>query len=146
VSFGSSLAVFVGGFPRPEILTGAARLANLPVDVWQKAHGVQFGGLRLQLRLAPTAPGLPEPLLETGIQSDQRDWIDIEYLPLNRARLRYFHAGAGFFPGTPFEIPGDRRVEIEAQLAHSFPRSVIRCFRDGPVRTTTVLSGRFASL
>jgi hypothetical protein len=116
-----SMAVFAGWFPRKEVFLGVARLANWPAFAWQRAHGAAFGGLRMELRLPDHPPSLAEPLFETGRQEDQRDWLEIDYLPGNRARLSFFHAGAGAFPSKDFAIPADRKIVVEARCGSVMP-------------------------
>jgi len=116
-----ALAVYVGWFPGREIFLGLARAADWPAYAWEKAHGGKFGGLRLELQLPVHPPALAEPLVETGRQSDQRDWLEIDYLPKDRARLRFFHAGTGYFQGKEFVIPPDRRILVEARCGSLIP-------------------------
>jgi hypothetical protein len=115
------LVVYGGLLPGKDRFLGLARAANLPGFLWQEAHGDQFGGIRLELRLPERPPSLAEPLVETGRQSDQRDWLQIDYLPKNRARISFFHAGTGAFPGRDFGIPNDRKIVIEARFGSLQP-------------------------
>jgi hypothetical protein len=121
VSMFFSLAVFVGGFPRNQIFLGVARAANWTAFAWQRAHGEEFGGLRLELKLPEHPPELAEPILETGRQSDQRDWLEVDYLPNNRARLDFFHAGTGTFTGKEFDVPADRKIKVEVRCGSVLP-------------------------
>jgi hypothetical protein len=116
-----SLAVYSGGYVHEGRLAGLARLANWPAFAWQRAHGAQFGGLRLELALPAHRPLLPEPLFETGRQTDQRDWLEIEYLPDNRARLNFFHAGTGRLAGKEFDLPADGKIVVEARCGSLLP-------------------------
>jgi hypothetical protein len=121
VSLFFSLIVYVGGFMTPGFFDGLARVADWPAYAWQRAHGAQFGGLKLELSLPVETPTLAEPLFETGIQVDARDWLEITYLPGNRARLNFFHAGTGTFPSSEFAIPADRRITVEARCGSLLP-------------------------
>ncbi len=121
ISLFFSLSVYVGWFPRKEIFLGLARAANWPAYGWQRAHGEEFGGLRLELKLPEHPPELAEPILETGRQSDQRDWLEIDYLPRNRARLSFFHAGTGSFPSKEFDVPADRKIVVEVRCGSVVP-------------------------
>jgi len=121
VSLFFALLVYVGGFPKPETFRWLARAADWPAYAWQSARGGNFGGLRMELHLPEHTPVLAEPVFETGIQSDARDWLEIAYLSNNRARLNFFHAGTGTFPSHEFEIPADRRITIEARCGSLLP-------------------------
>jgi len=116
-----NLAAFAKWLPRKDVLVGVARLANWPAYALQRAEGVQFGGLRLELRVPERPPRLPEPLFETGRQPDQRDWLMIEYLPAGRARLSLYHAGTGAFTGREFAIPADRMLVVETRCGSLLP-------------------------
>jgi hypothetical protein len=116
-----SLVVYAGLFPRQEIFLGLARAANWPAYAWQRAHGAGFGGLRLELTLPEHPPSLAEPILETGRQSDQRDWLEVDYLPRNRAKLSFFHAGTGSFPSKEFDVPADRKLFVEVRCGSLLP-------------------------
>jgi hypothetical protein len=120
-SLSLSLAVYAGLFPRKEIFLRLARAANWPAYAWQRTHGIGFGGLRLELTLPEHPPGPIEPILETGRQSDQRDWLEVDYLPKNRARLSFFHAGTGSFPGEEFDVPPDRKLVVEVRCGSLLP-------------------------
>ncbi len=114
-------AVFIGSFPGKDAFLGVARLADRPEFEWQKAHGVGFGGLRLALTLPANHFGLPEPLLETGREFDQRDCLGIVYLPGNRAQLTFVHAGIAALRGAVFDIPSDRKLTVEARFGSLLP-------------------------
>jgi hypothetical protein len=114
-------AVYFSAFPEPDTLLPLARAANWPSYAWQRAHHQQFGGLHLELRLPERHPSAAEPLVETGRQPDQRDWLQIEYTGPARARLGVFHAGTGLFEGKEFDIPADRRVAIDIHAGSLVP-------------------------
>lgn len=116
-----SFGVFFGAFPTKDTFLEVARLLNAPGYYWQRAHGVQFGGLRIDVRL-PANPGeLPEPLFETGLESDRRDWLQVDYPSPGNARLGLFHAGTGVLEGDEFPIPADRRLAIEVRSGSLIP-------------------------
>ena len=121
VSLAFGLAVFVGAFPRPDVFSGLARAVNWPAYAWESGHGANFGGLHLELGLPEHPPADAEPLFETGIESDRRDWLQITYLPGNRARLDFFHAGTGTFAGREFQIPKDRKITVDARCGSLMP-------------------------
>jgi hypothetical protein len=121
VSLVFGLAVFVGAFPRPEVFSSLARAVNWPAYAWESSHGANFGGLHLELALPEHPPADAEPLFETGIEKDRRDWLQITYLPGNRARLDFFHAGTGIFSSSRFPIPSDRRITVDARCGSLLP-------------------------
>lgn len=121
ISFLFTAAVFVGWIPFRDALTPVARAANWPRYAWQRAHGANFGGIRLTLLLPENVPALAEPLIETGLEADQKDRLEISYLPANRARLSFFHAGTGEFPSKDFAIPADRRIVVDARFGSLLP-------------------------
>lgn len=113
VSLFFALTAFASAFPARDDFFGLARMIDTPGYWWQRSHGVNFGGLRLEVRLPAHPQELPEPLFETGSQPDQRDWLQIDYPAPGRARLSLFHAGTGLFEGASFPIPADRRIVVE---------------------------------
>jgi hypothetical protein len=121
ISLAFGLAVYVNWFPAGDTFLRLARAANWPVYLWERAHGTEFGGLRLDVRLPVSPTTLPEPLLETGRQGDQRDWVQIDYPAPKRARLSLFHAGTGLFQGSDFPIPADRRIVVEVRCGSLLP-------------------------
>ncbi len=121
VSLFFGLTVYVGLLPGKDRFAGLARAANWPLYAVEKATGAGFGGLRLELRLPDKAPVQAEPLLETGKESETRDWLQISYLPQNRARLSFFHAGTGLFPGKEFNIPADRKIAVDIRCGSLLP-------------------------
>jgi hypothetical protein len=121
VSILFSQADYQHSFPKNPAFAALARAGNWPAYAWARARGRQFGGLALDVRLPEHPPKEAEPLLETGLQGDQRDWLQIEYLPGGKARVGFFHAGTGLFPGAPFEVPKDRRVRLQIQCGSLLP-------------------------
>jgi hypothetical protein len=101
--------------------TRLGRAANWPLYAWQRSHGAEFGGLRLDLVLPEAHPDNPEPVFEMGRQADQRDWLQIEYTAPDRAQFSFFHAGAGAVDGREFAIPADRRVVVELHCGALLP-------------------------
>ena len=121
VSLVFSAAVYLSSFPAPGELAPLARIANRPFYQWQKFRHQELGGIRLTVELPAVHPDMPEPLLETGRQPDQRDWLQIEYLSDTTARLGFFHAGTGVFESQEFEIPQDRVLVVELQAGSLLP-------------------------
>ena len=115
------LLIFAGRTPRSDLLLPLARLANAPTYGWERAHGIQFGDLQLDLELPAGKVDATEPLLETGSASDQRDRIQLTYLPDNQARISLFHAGIGLLEGTPFSVPANRRTSVAVRLGSLLP-------------------------
>jgi hypothetical protein len=102
-------------------ITPVGRVADWPLYAWQRSHGAKFGGIRLDLVLPENHPDNPEPVFETGRQSDQRDWLQIEYTGPDRAQFSFFHAGAGALDGREFSIPADRRISVELRCGSLLP-------------------------
>lgn len=121
VSIGISQAALFRRLPQQERFTGIVRLLNWPTSAWQRIRGEEQGALRLVLDLPKAAAGTVEPLFQTGRTADQRDWLLIEYLDGNRARVGFFHAGLGLLQGGEFPIPADRRVTVETRCGSLLP-------------------------
>jgi hypothetical protein len=121
VSLFNSLDAYADRFADKGKFSGVARAANWPVFLWQRSHGAQFGALHLQLLLPEQHPDNSEPIFETGRQADQRDWVQIDYLGEDRARLDFFHAGSGELDGAEFAIPEDRRIDVELHCGSLLP-------------------------
>ncbi|HEX3729665.1 MAG TPA: hypothetical protein VHV47_07660 [Opitutaceae bacterium] len=106
-----------------------ARAGDWPAATWEQLVGARLGGLRLVLELPAGREGATEPIFETGSAPDRRDWLQISYLPGRRARLGFFHAGLGLVSGPTFEIPPDRRIELEARCGSLYPPYAHPAFR-----------------
>ena len=102
-------------------ITSVGRAADWPYYAWQRNHGAQFGGMRLELVLPEDHPDNPQPVFEMGRQSDQRDWLQVSYTGADRAQLSFFHAGAGALDGREFAIPADRRIVVELRCGSLVP-------------------------
>jgi len=116
-----ALAVWVERVPQQPWHRPLARLANQPTHWWEQWRGETPGGLRLELLLPLGREGLSEPLVHTGVSPDRRDWLQIDYLPGDRARLSFFHAGLGLLRGQEFAIPADRRIAVELECGSLLP-------------------------
>jgi hypothetical protein len=116
-----ALAVFVGHLSEPRRVLSLARFLNWPAYLWERANGVQYGPLRLELEVPRQQIGHSEPLIETGVASDQRDLLQIDYLSNDRARVGFFHAGLGLLSSREFAVPADRRLPVEAQFGALLP-------------------------
>jgi hypothetical protein len=125
-----ALAAYASAFPAKEDFFRLARIFDTPGYWWQRSHGVNFGGLRLEARLPAHPPDLPEPLFETGSQSDQRDWLQVDYPDTGMARLSLFHAGTGLFEGAAFPIPPDRLIDVEIHSGALLPPFSHPVFKD----------------
>ena len=129
VSVALGMAVYLNSEPQEGWLLGLARMGNEPGYLWQRLHHVDYGALRLQLEV-PNLPGnIAQPIFESGRQVDQRDWLQLELLPGNRARTTFFHAGSGAFEGRPFAIPADRRLTITVRCGSLMPPFAHPLFR-----------------
>jgi hypothetical protein len=120
-SVGAALAVYVAYAPPHVSLVALGRAANWPRYIWRKAHHEREGGLRLDVRLRADPGDMPEPLFETGRSGSERDWLQLDYLPGDQARVVFFHAGMAGLQGEPFPLPGDRRLIIEARCGALLP-------------------------
>jgi hypothetical protein len=121
-SLGFSLMVFARGLGTEGAMLTIARAANWPVYAWERARGAQFGPLELSLELpAGRIGGAAEPLFQTGYEADQRDWLLINYVAKDRARIDFYHAGLGAVQGREFSVPADRRITVEAQCGSLMP-------------------------
>jgi len=121
VSVFVGLAVFLPSLPRPDLMLPVARWANWPAQLWDRAHGAQYGALQMELVLPVGRPGATEPIFETGASLDRRDWLQITYLEGQRAQLSFFHAGLGSVFGWPFAVPRDRRITLAARCGSLLP-------------------------
>jgi hypothetical protein len=118
----AGLAVFASQAPRQGPLLALARAANWPRSVWRQVRGQEEGALRLTLELDRVSPaGLSVPLFETGRSAAERDWLQLDLLPDHRARVSFHHAGLPGFPGTPFQIPANGRLVIDARCGSLLP-------------------------
>ena len=115
------LAAFSVRTPRDDVVLALGRIANRPIFRREQAHGVQFGPLRLDLELPADRATGAEPLLETGVNPDSRDWIELRYLNADRAKLALFHAGVGYLEGAPFAVPASRRISVEVSASSLWP-------------------------
>ncbi len=102
-------------------LLSFARVMNRPTAMLERQRGEELGALRLELELPEGKVGTAEPLFQTGLGPPRRDWLFIEYLAPDRARLSFFHAGLGAMEGTEFTIPADRRITVEARCGSLLP-------------------------
>jgi len=116
-----AMAVWVKRFPDQTRVLALARWANTPTAWWEQWRGERLGGLRLELELPRGREGLSEPLVHTGRAADARDWLQIDYLTGDRARLGFFHAGLGLQRGQEFTIPADRRITVEMESGSLLP-------------------------
>lgn len=88
---------------------------------WERANHMELGGLRMKVRLPAGRTGAVEPLFETGVAPDARDWLQIAYLPGRRARVGLFHAGLGLVASRSFAIPENRVIELETTCGSLLP-------------------------
>jgi hypothetical protein len=130
VSLFFALTSYASAFPDKDEFFGLARLLDTPAYWWQRSHGANFGGIRLEVRLPAHPQELPEPLFETGSQPDERDWLQVDYPDPGKARLSLFHAGTGLFEGAEFPIPPDRRIVVEIHSGSLMPPFSYPLFRD----------------
>lgn len=116
-----AMAVWVKRFPDQARVLPLARWANMPTAWWEQWRGEMPGGLKLEVELPRGREGLSEPLVHTGVAADARDWLQIDYLAGDRARLGFFHAGLGLQRGREFAIPADRRITVELESGALLP-------------------------
>jgi hypothetical protein len=117
----TELAVFAARTPRADVMLAVGRVANRPVSRWEAMHGARYGALRLELELPQGRAGQAEPLFQTGLSADARDWVQIHYLPDDQAQIGLFHAGLGLFEGSPFPVPASRRISVEVRASSLLP-------------------------
>ena len=102
--------VFVYRLPATSQPAGLARVANHAVGAVERWRGVQHGGIRLAVQLpAVRNPAAVEPIFQTGVKVDRRDWLQLHYREGGRAQLGFFHAGLGELLGEEFALPADGR-------------------------------------
>jgi hypothetical protein len=69
----------------------------------------------------PNQSDRADPLFETGRGASERDWLQLDYLPGDRARVVFVHAGMGGLLGEPFQLPLNRRLVVEARCGSLLP-------------------------
>jgi hypothetical protein len=121
VSIFTSLAVFASYAPPHLPLLALGRAANWPRYVWRREHGREDGALKIAVTLASGRTDGTDPIMETGRGDQTRDWLELEYLPENRARAVFCHAGMPGFLGDSFVVPADRRLLIEVLCGSLLP-------------------------
>jgi hypothetical protein len=114
-------AVLFRRLPLDGHLLAFARVMNRPTAMLERLRGEELGALRLELELPTGKVGTSEPLFQTGLGPPRRDWLYIEYLAADRARLGFFHAGLGAMEGSEFAIPADRRLTVEVRCGSLLP-------------------------
>jgi hypothetical protein len=127
----SALGTWIKRFPDPKILSPIARIANTPIQYVEALFGAAYGGIKLELKLPEekSSKNSSEPIFETGIAGDQRDWLQIDYLNDNQARLAFFHAGLGMFRGQVFKIPANRIITVEVECSSLLPPATHPIFK-----------------
>jgi hypothetical protein len=121
VSLFQALAAFTARAPAHFPLLAVSRVANWPAYAWRRAHGEADGALRVTLEVPAARPQRADPIFETGREAGERDWLELEYLAGERARLVFNHAGMNGFVGDSFPIPADRRLVIEVRCGSLLP-------------------------
>jgi hypothetical protein len=131
-SIASALGIYLKRFPDPKLLNSIALIANAPVQQLEALYGVAYGGIKLELQLpdGKKSQGSSEPIFETGIAGDQRDWLQIDYQDDDHARLAFFHAGLGMFRGQIFKIPANRKIIVEVECGSLLPPSTHPIFKN----------------
>jgi hypothetical protein len=120
-SVGTALAALVAYAPRHIPLLSLARVANWPRYAWRSIRHENDGALRLELVLGHARTDIAEPVFATGRNEGERDWLEVNFLPGNRAQMAFFHAGLPGLLGDPFAIPVDRRLIVEARCGSLLP-------------------------
>ncbi len=134
------MAVWVKRFPDQARVLPLARWMNTPTAWWEQWHEEMPGGLRLELELPRGREGLSEPLVHCGVAADARDWLQIDYLAGDRARLGFFHAGLGMLHGSEFTIPLSRRITVELECGALLPPSAHPMFAEWTKRQQAIAS------
>jgi len=145
----SALGIWIKRFPDPKTLSPIARIANTPIQYVEALFGAAYGGIKLELKLPEenSSKNFSEPIFETGIAGDQRDWLQIDYQNDNQARLAFFHAGLGMFRGQVFKIPADRKITVEVECGSLLPPATHPIFRKwSPAEYDAVRRGVFVRL
>ena len=135
-------AIWIRGFYNQKLVLPVARLANLPTHWWERWRDETPGGLSVEFELPVGRIGLSEPLVHMGVSSDARDWLQIDYLPGDRARLGFFHAGLGLFSGREFAIPADRKLRVDFECGALLPPFAHPMFADWTEEEWTATSRR----
>lgn len=112
---------FATTIPDQGPLPRLARVLNTPVYWWERLRGEIFTNtLRLEVILPEQRPGVVEPLVYTGVQSE--DYVYVRYLSDARVCLGYAHTELGSIESEPFAInPADRRHQLEITLGSLAP-------------------------
>ena len=96
----------------PWIGNGLARRLDLPAFWIERATGAKQGAIEMDVEFPVGKVGRREPLLSTGLPG-QGDIVYIEYLAAGRARIGFFHLGAGGPTSGAFALtPGVHRVDL----------------------------------
>jgi len=99
-----------------------ARAFNQIAGIWDKVAQREHGALRLDIELPATVTaGLSEPLVETGRQTDQRDWLQLTYQSDGSLGFEFFHAGFGLVEGSRIPVPADRKLVVEIRCGGLLP-------------------------
>jgi hypothetical protein len=117
----TSLGAVAAVEPEGAVPLAIARMGDEPAALAERAAGVRYGPLRLDLVMAAGKEGRAEPLLRTGSSPDRRDWIQLRYLAPGTAQIGLYHTGLGLLEGDPFPVPPDRRLRVEASLGSLLP-------------------------
>lgn len=98
-----------------------ARTANRMAYACFALLGQDYGALRLEVTPPHTPPEAGElwPLLSTG--NEQQDVVYLEALENGKARITFFHTGAGSRRGQPFSIAPGRSFEVTLHLGSLLP-------------------------
>jgi hypothetical protein len=96
----------------PWIANGVARCLDLPAFWMERAVGTKQGAIEMMVQLPEGKVGRREPLLSTGL-AGQGDIVYVEYLGAGRARIGFFHLGAGGPTSSDLALaPGLHRVDL----------------------------------
>jgi len=142
----SAQGIWLKRFPDQKTLSSIARLANTPIQHIEALSGAVYGGIKLELQLPDekNSKNFSEPIFETGIAGDQRDWLQIDYLNDDYARLAFFHAGLGMYRGQVFKIPPNRKITVEVECGSLLPPATHPIFRNwSPAEYDAVRRGVF---
>jgi len=118
----SGFLIFAQRAASQEKIRPLAQELNRASALWDRLLNREHGVLRLEIELPPAPTlGASEPLVESGRQADQRDWLQITYQSADVVSFEFFHAGFGLIKGGRINVPLDRRLVVEVRSGGLLP-------------------------